>query len=272
MKIDSPTEADWQVFLDLAMAEGWRVPRRELELYRGILAGGAFVLRRQGEPCGFVTAVPHENSGWIGNLLVAARCRGRGYGNLLFDRALEFLRDRGMTSVWLTASQSGRPIYEKKGFQLVGGIERWTLVLDEPPMGTRSGAHGDFGSLCRGDCRIWGESRRSLLIPLARGGEVFSQGETSALLQEGDGMRVLGPWVSETLCPRENRRVLLSALASVPAGTEVVVDLLEGSPLSSLVTAAGFRRRGRSDLMVLGPRAGVDLRPLVALASLGSMG
>lgn len=272
MKIDSPTEADWDVFLQLARLEGWRVPLRELELYRRILADGTFVLRCRGETCGFATAVPHAETGWIGNLLVPAACRGRGYGKLLFGHALDFLKNRGMTSFWLTASESGRPLYEKKGFRVVGGIERWSLTLDEPPMGDPSGVKGDLESLCRVDCRIWGESRRPLLLSLAHGGNIFSQGDTTALLQGGNSMRVLGPWISETHCPRENRQVLLAALTSACAGTEVVVDLLEGSPLSPLLTAAGFLRRGRTDLMVLGQCAGVDLRSLVSLASLGSMG
>jgi GNAT superfamily N-acetyltransferase len=271
MKFDSPIDADWRVFLDLARAEGWRVPARELELYRGALADSAFVLRRQGEACGFVTAVAHERSGWIGNLLVPSECRGRGYGTLLFDHAVDSLRSRGLTSIWLTASEMGRPLYEKKGFRVVGGIKRWTLVIDEalgppPPEG------GDLESLCRLDFRAWGESRRRLLLPLARGGEVFSRGDTAALLQEGDGMRVLGPWVSGTLCPRENRQVLSAVLAAAATGTEVVVDLLESSPLAPLLTAAGFVPRGRCDLMTLGPCGGVDLGPLVSLASLGSMG
>jgi len=260
------------VFLSLARAEDWRIPGRELELYRGPLADCAFVLRRQREVCGFVTAVPHERSGWIGNLLVPAHCRGRGYGNLLFDRALDFLRGQGMRSFWLTASALGRPLYEKKGFQVVGGIERWSLVLDEPPMGPLSGVDGAFETLRHGDSRVWEESRSLFLASLSRGGKVFSQGDTAALLQEGDGMRVLGPWVSGTLCPRENRAVLLASLASAEPGTEVVIDALEGSPVSSLLTATRFHCLGRSDLMALGECGGLDMRPLVALASLGSMG
>jgi len=271
MSFDSPTEADWQVFLELARAEGWRIPPRELELYRGPLSDCAFVLRRQGAACGFVTAVAHERSGWIGNLLVPADCRGRGYGSRLFDHGVEFLRGRGVTSLWLPASELGRPIYEKKRFRIVGGIKRWTLVVDAA-LGPRAPESGDFETLCRLDLRAWGESRRLLLNSLARGGEVFARGDTVTLLQEGDGMRVLGPWVSETLCPRENRQVLSSVLAAVAAGTEVVVDLLESSPLAPLLAAAGFAPQGRCDLMTLGPCEGVDLRPLVSLASLGSMG
>lgn len=271
MRIDSPTEKDWQFFLKLARAEGWRIPPRELELYRGPLADCAFVLRRDGEVCGFVTTVAHERSGWIGNLLVPAECRGRGYGSRLFDHAVDFLRHAGMTRICLTASELGRPLYAKKGFQVVGGIRRWVRGMDETA-DTPSTGEGDFDELCRLDSRVWGESRRRLLLPLADGGQVFLYGDTAALLQEGEGMRVLGPWVSDSLCPRENRLVLSAVLAVVAAGTEVVVDLLESSPLAPLLTAAGFVPRGRCDLMTLGPCRGVDLRPLVSLASLGSMG
>jgi hypothetical protein len=76
MEIMMPTDADWQVFLALAREEGWRVPKSELELFRGPLAGSAFVLRRGEEVLGFVTAVAHERSGWIGNLIVPVTAVG----------------------------------------------------------------------------------------------------------------------------------------------------------------------------------------------------
>ena len=271
MKIDSPTDADWDLFLALARKEGWKIPPREQELYRGALADGAFVLRSQGEIHGFVTAVAHEKSGWIGNLIVPARNRGLGYGSRLFDHAVSFLKGRGVTSVWLTASKLGRPLYAKKGFCTVGGVRRWVRVMDEAA-GASPAGEGDLEALCRLDSRAWGESRRRLLLPMADGGRVFLCGDSAALLQEGDGMRVMGPWLSCSLCPRENRQVLLSVFSGVESGTEVVVDLLESSPLAPLLTAAGFTPKGRCDLMTLGTFRGVDLRSVVSLASLGSMG
>lgn len=270
MEIISPMDADWQVFLALAREEGWRVPKNELALYRGSLAGSAFMLRRGDEVLGFVTAVAHEKNGWIGNLIVPRDCRGRGYGVLLFDHAVAILERHGIESLWLTASPQGRPLYEKKGFTAVDGIVRWTLRTDGESLA--EGGRTEADQLLAGDARVWGESRGRLLAPLTREGQVFAFGGSVALLQQGEDMQVLGPWISAECCPRENRRLLLAVLGAAAERTELVTDVLESSPLQSLLRAAGFNRQGRCDLMVRGGTQGVRLSQQVSLASLGSMG
>lgn len=271
MQIANPSESDWQLFLDLARQEGWRVPPQELILYRGSLADCAFVLKDAGTARGFVTAVAHGKSGWIGNLLVPAECRGRGYGTLLFDHALATLARRGVGSIWLTASPLGRPIYEKKGFRGVDGVERWTMRAAGAPVAVDVTAVG-LERLLAADALVWGESRRALLEPLAAAGRVFASGSTVALLQQAGAMRVIGPWVSPELCPRENRMLLMALLSAAGEGEELVADVLASSPLKPLLAAAGFTAGGYNDLMVRGETAGIDLSRLVALASLGSMG
>jgi GNAT superfamily N-acetyltransferase len=270
MEISTPTNADWQVFLALARAEGWRVPKNELALFRGPLAGSAFVLRRGEEVLGFVTAVAHERSGWIGNLIIPPACRGRGYGALLFDHAVDVLERLGVASIWLTASPLGRPLYEKKGFAAIDGVVRWTLKAEGRSLA--EGGRTEIAGLLAGDVQVWGESRNRLLAPLAREGEVFASGRTVALLQGSQGMQVLGPWFSPERCPRENRQLLLAVLGAAAERTELVTDVIESSPLQSLLRAAGFARQGRCDLMARGGTQDVRIENLVALASLGSMG
>lgn len=270
MEIMTPTDADWPLFLALARDEGWRVPKNELALFRGPLAGCAFVLRRGEEILGFVTAVAHEKSGWIGNLIVPPDFRGRGYGILLFDHAVEVLERQGVVAIWLTASIQGRPLYEKKGFVSVDGIVRWTLKTE----GRSLQKNGEMkaGQLYKADAQVWGESRDRLLSPLVEKGQIFGEGGSVALLQQGDDMQVLGPWTSAELCPRENRRLLLAVMAAAGEKVELVADILESSPLQSLLRAAGFSRRGRCELMVRGRVNNVRMDKLVALASLGSCG
>lgn len=270
MEIVAAGPADWEVFLRLARREGWRVPPQEVALFGDRLAGDALVLREGGAWRGFVTAVAHERTGWIGNLLVPAECRGRGYGTFIFERTLETLRRRGCRSLWLTASELGRPLYEKKGFQLLDGIDRWVLeVSAERREGGAGNAAGE--ALLEADRLGWGESRRRLLPPLIAGGEVFRYGSSVALLQQGDQSRILGPWYSAQLCPRENRQLLAEALAAA-GGAEVVADVRASSPLRPLLTAAGFRCQGSCALMAAGAVAEVDLSAHIALASLGSIG
>jgi GNAT superfamily N-acetyltransferase len=269
MEVTQVEVSDWGVFLALARQEGWEVPEQELKLFRGPLAECAFSLKKQTGPVGFVTAVNHDSGGWIGNLIVHPDWRGRGCGALLFDHAAEVLSRRGAERLWLTASVLGRPLYEKRGFRAVNGVVRWTLDV---ALGSLPPAGGEMAkeSLFRGDCLAWGESRRNLLDHLMEEGRVFGCGETAALLQKKGRMQVLGPWVSPNLCPRENREVLTAVLAAAEGG--LVTDVLESSPVSSLLAAVGFRSCGRCDLMLRGEARGVEFSSMVSLASLGSMG
>ncbi len=271
MEITTPTRSEWTLFSELARLEGWRVPALELELFQGDLAHGAFVLRAEEMPRGFVTAVAHERSGWIGNLIVPARERGKGFGARLFGHALQTLEERGMSSQWLTASPLGRPLYERRGFRVVDRVERWTLRLEGSWDAAACDGAGE-DELLRGDREAWGESRSALLMALSRKGRVIAFGGTVALLQDGGGVQILGPWCSREGCPRENRRILLAALSLARPGDELVADVLASSPVAPLLTAAGFIRTGETDLMVRGASEGLDLSRVVALASLGSMG
>jgi len=85
-------------------------------------------------------------------------------------------------------------------------------------------------------------------------------------------MQILGPWYSPNLCPRANRRLLQQALAVADPTREIVADLLASSPLRQLLAGAGLSPAGMNLLMVRGSHSAVDLRMLVTLASLGSMG
>jgi len=271
LEISVPATRDWELFRRLADSEGWRVPPAELELYRRGPCGRAFVLKREAEPRGFVTLFAYRVNGWIGNLIVPPEYRGRGYGSRLFDHAAEVLRHRGVDNIWLTASEMGRPLYSRRGFVTVERIERW--VLNNAGDGGEGGAHSvdDEAFYCL-DGRIWGESRRNLLAPLRQGGKLLMQGSTAALLQEGNGVQILGPWLSAGLCPQENRQVLAAALTAARPRATLVADVVAGSPVRSLLAAAGFVARGRTELMVRGAGSTLKVESLVALASLGSMG
>jgi GNAT superfamily N-acetyltransferase len=267
LKIERPTASDWVEFRCLAAAEGWRVPARELELYAGPLADSAFVLR--GKECrGWVTTVAHERSGWLGNLLVPPAFRGWGYGARLFDHALEVLDEQGCRSVWLTASEQGRPIYERRGFVAVDRIVRW---VGTGVAGGEAVPSAGTGELYAADREVWGESRRPLLEWLARGGRLASEEGTVLLLQAGTELQVLGPWYARESCPRRNRQVLSAALAGAGSGA-VVADVLASAPVGNLLAAAGFRRVGECALLVRGADPGIQRSGLVSLASLGSMG
>jgi len=272
--IGTPAAQDWEVFQRWAATEGWRVPAQELALYRQELADSAFMLRdADARPLAFVTVCRQQRSAWIGNLIVDPMRRGEGLGRRLFEHAVRHLTERGTVSLWLTASAEGLPLYASCGFREAGRIERWVrrreaaLAVSSPPSGG-----GELYPLVRADAAAWGHSRAELLTLLARGGKIFASGSTVALLQPGADLRVLGPWLSADHCPRANRAILSLAVDALSGGGEIAVDMMGGSPVRPLLTAAGFRQAGETVLMLRGERGKVCLHEVVALASLGSMG
>ena len=99
----------------MAAEEGWRIPEVERRLFQGVWTNQALALVEDEIFCGLVTAVAHQRSGWIGNLIVPSPLRGRGYGQRLFRAALELLKRCGVKTACLTASEQGQPLYEKAG-------------------------------------------------------------------------------------------------------------------------------------------------------------
>lgn len=272
LAIGKPWPSNWETFYQLATEEGWRIPQIERQLWRGPWAEYAHCLRGAGFFAGLVTAVPHQTSGWIGNLIVAPSLRGRGLGGRLFKHALADLLQRGLNTIWLTASEQGRPLYEKAGFIAVGQVERWVrpagAILDRRV----APSPGDAQQLRHHDRLAWNEERATFLDHLLVNNQVFGCHDSVALLQKGVDMQILGPWYSGDLCLRSNHMLLQQVLAAADPDVELVTDILTPSPIHQILSVSGFHSFGRSQLMAKGPaRSGAD-GMVLALASLGSVG
>lgn len=273
-------KGEWDAFLRLAKAEAWCVPERETKLFRGPLADSAFGIRSQDGTCGFVTAINHEHNGWIGNLIVAEAYRGQGHGSALLDHAIVTLRGRGARCIWLTASELGRPIYERRGFTLIDGIDRWTRKgAGKGEASAVSKVNAD--AVIAADTLAWGGSRSRLLMQLAADGEVYSGGASVMLLQVPGPMRVLGPWVIQTGVIQTGIKqtghddvadLLAAAVAMTPVDVEIVIDVRRGAKLDQRLEQAGFQWQGYNAFMAHGSVDHVDLSRIFSLATLGSMG
>ena len=267
-EIRTATPVDWDIFARLAAAEGWRISPAERQLFRGPWAGHALALEVDGQWCGFVTAVPHQRSGWIGNLIVPLEARGHGYGRRLFAAAVARLERKRLNSLWLTASEQGRPLYEQYGFVKIDEIERWIGV---GVGGDEDGLRNNEG-LWLADGRAWGEKRRELLMAVAGHGRAFTAVDAVIFLQQAGEMHILGPWYRGESDTRVHRDLLQQALAATDPGRELVVDTLLSSSVHPLLAEVGFTPIGRATLMVRGGPGAARLERMAALASLGSVG
>lgn len=272
MTLRVPGQEDWQRFFRLVEEEGWRVPQVERQLFMGRWADAALVLELQARFCGLVTAVAHQRSGWIGNLIVPAELRGAGYGSTLFCAALDGLKELGLESIWLTASALGRSLYAKHGFVVVDRIERWVLPSGVSRIEAVDVATVSAAALLAADREAWGEQRQVLLEEVVQTGQVFACGGSIALLQREPGLQIVGPWYANTVDSVSSWRLLQAVLDTADADLDVVIDLLVSSPVRSLLPEAGLHKRGENLLMVQGDDSAVARDQMVALASLGSVG
>jgi len=262
------TDGDWQLYLQWAKREGWQVSFHEQRLFQNLWRPYFFALHVGGELRGFVSAVAYRESGWIGNLLVPEQQRGQGFGSALFDFALEFLRQSKPRRIWLTASETGQPIYERRGFRVIDSIERWSILgrkTEESHPGTT------VAELVDTDTQCWGESRSPLINALADDGVVLKVGQTIGLLQSGPGTFQLGPWLSFDKSAQDNRLLLQQAIGRTAHGKELLVDVLASAEMGLVLHSSGFKCKGTNQLMLFSEEA-VPLDGVMALASLGSIG
>ena len=261
-------------FLKLAEAEGWVAEPWEFEFLLREFPQGCFAARgNDGETTGYVTSLCLLRSGWIGNLIVAEQCRGGGIGKALLRKALEALRTAGAQTIWLTASKSGTPLYEKHGFKRVDTIIRWvgtgrqrhTVHRDKYKQGFLVVASHDL------DSNVWGDCREVLLNATARRGQPL-QNESGFIVRQQCGKAVqFGPFAS--LDANSAVRLFDEAVGNVDVGTKIFLDV----PLSNRAAVRILNRRGMhvcgsNELMYAGTRP--DYRPelLYGLATMGSCG
>lgn len=271
MQIDQFKQNDLDRFMSLAKAESWVCDRWEFDFLFNAFPQGCLVARRWGIPVGFVTSVKYGSSGWIGNLIVREQFRGQGIGSMLMKGALATLEDAGAETVWLTASLSGKPIYESLGFRSVDVINRWV----GRGVGDEEDDHPARECISRDDMLDidqagWGDRRDAIIDLTLERGRVFSTRGAFLVSQScTDGIQ-LGPWGGT-----DGGALLLLEEALAEAGWENKVFLdapLGNSALTSFLLGMGFSIRGTTLLMCRGKAPDYAPEHIYALASMGSMG
>lgn len=261
-------------FLRLAEAENWVAESWEFEFLLSQFPQGCFAAYgNNGETAGFVTSLRHDRSGWIGNLIVAAEYRGKGIGERLFSTALEALRSSGVETFWLTASKSGKSLYEKYGFNSIDTIIRWvgTGRQRHATPDHHSDGHTSNSSMSGIDCQAWGDRRDALLAASAGRGILLLDESGFAVIQSCGNARQFGPFSALGIGIAES--IFETALRTVPNGTKISLD----APASNREALVLFNRKrmriaGTNELMFAGVKP--DYRPeyVFGLATMGSCG
>jgi GNAT superfamily N-acetyltransferase len=166
------------------------------------------------------SGVAYPPLGLVGNMIVAEDHRRHGLGGMLLGSIIEFLEQAGCTRLELSATDQGRPLYEKHGFTPMepgshAELPR-TLAL-RAPNGLRVATAGrtDADRLTAYDAARFGGSRAPLIqamvsdsarpaLMAARGDELVGYG----WLRPEAGR--IGPWVADD--PEAAGAILADAL------------------------------------------------------------
>lgn len=261
------SEAEIAPFLALAKGEGWICERWELEFLLAGFPQGCFVRREEETALGYVTAIRHGRSGWVGNLLVHPDARRRGIGRELMERAVSALLAGGVETVWLTASEQGAGLYRKLGFVPIDSINRWSRK------GALNRTHRcetlEIESVRSVDRVGWGDRRERLLQATCGRGRLHTSSGGFIGCQESSFGTQIGPW--GCLIAAQAAELLDRVLTE--GDEDVFLDVPAGNfTAAALLGERGFTVKGSSLLMYLGDDPLYQPGSIYALASMGSMG
>jgi ribosomal protein S18 acetylase RimI-like enzyme len=266
--------ADISSFLAYAARENWVVGAWEFEFLINRFPQGCFTARDDsGAITGFVTSLRHEQSGWIGNLIVAEQQRGSGIGTALFNKALAALTTAGAKTIWLTASTSGAPLYEKHGFRALDTIFRWIGTGRQRQIAHVSTTQQEKLATASYllDAEAWGDRRHALLDVTAKRGTLLQKGSGFIVRQPSGDDTQLGPFLAEDAAGAEY--LFDEAARAILPATKIMLD----APASNRAAQRLYKRRmmkvaACSMLMYAGKKPEYRADLIYGLATMGSCG
>jgi predicted N-acetyltransferase YhbS len=214
--------------------------------------GDVLVAERNGRRVGGVCCASFGRTGWIGALGVLPDARRRGVGEALTRAASERLRARGAETVLLFATDMGRPLYERLGFEAEDTVTAWrgTAGTARSDVTLRVLREDDRPALRALDRAATAEDRTAVLDALV---------PLSGLIAErrGDpvGWAVTSPWgAGVAICAADTLAgVALTAAAASGPGSNTMVAPDANLAAADALGRWGFAPTAAGARMRLGP-------------------
>jgi GNAT superfamily N-acetyltransferase len=246
----------------LTIAYGTTSRRRLLELYLATQPDGWFVIEREGELVAIAGCLTYGPFCWLGLVGTHPAVRGQGLARRISQHMIDWSRARGCATIALDASDPGRPVYERLGFETVG---RTVELAGAPIEGPRAPREDDMdvGELIELDTAVFGADRSALLRGFSRGhrdgAAVLRNGAGRATGYLFAGERLIGPGFAPDA---EGAARLVRALLALPGERRLQVPA-ESAYLETLLELGLVEQRrlahmrlgdltlpGRRDLLV----------------------
>jgi len=291
LTIRQMTSAEIPLGMRLKEVAGWNQSEADWRRHLELEPDGCFVGCCDGTPAATLAVtvfggddstdkVATRPSAWIAMVLTDPAFRRRGLANALLEHGIAYAENRGAKSIWLDATEMGRPVYEKLGFAAVFGLTRRRGIVRAVPgdsfdaplraMTAEDLAGGEVDDL---DLAATGADRLRLLASLRRDlpeaalVAMRNPQEVTALLgfalaRRGSRAVQVGPVIART--DAIGRAMLASEFAHL-AGSESLLDIpddnlaaIEVAEAAGLTPERSFYRMVRNSTAGEAAFAGVD--------------
>ncbi|MEZ5402584.1 MAG: GNAT family N-acetyltransferase [Bryobacteraceae bacterium] len=242
--------ADLPHLLDLSAQAKWNQTEADWQRLLQLAPDGCFGIEAGGRIVASTTAIRYGSEvGWIGMVLTDAAHRGEGRATALLNHAIEHLRGQGVAWAKLDATDEGRPIYSKLGFEDECAVERWRRPATAAPV-TASRPLNTYAVDPSFDRAHFGAPRIALLASLNADGEsALVTGFGYAMGRPGANADYFGPSVVRT---REAARLLVEWHLARHSGRDVYWDLLpDNADAVQLAIDHGFQPQRHLTRMAL---------------------
>jgi hypothetical protein len=250
----------------MVLRHGWGVRRDWLAFAATSDRCRAVVAEAGGEVVATGVGTANGPVGWLGSVFVAPDRRGHGLGRAVTQAVLDWLEAAGCSTVVLVATDDGRRLYERMGFD----VQTSYRILEAPGLDdadapgsrhplVRPFTSGDLDAMATLDRIATGEDRRHLL-------ERFAGPETARIAASGGqvaGFLVRPPWgggATVASTPDDAVAMITARRRTAgPAGRVRVGVLDENEAGIARLLAEGFREAWSAPRMVRG--APIEWRP-----------
>ncbi|MBD8890965.1 GNAT family N-acetyltransferase [Roseibium litorale] len=243
----------------LSKAANWPHREEDWMLFQSLSRGLAMI--EKGEVVATALTTPFGPVATVNMIIVDERMRGRGLGRKIMSGVMELAAPQEWR---LIATEEGRPLYEKLGFEAYGdvvqhqGIAKAATQCEPLAAGDADGLHlaapADAGAIASLDRDASGMDRSGLIEALLSMGQIFVLREAGritgfAVLRPFGRGEVLGPVAAADA--GEAKR-LMSHIISHCEGRFLRVDTTAGTGLSPWLEQHGLTLAGGGTAMRLG--------------------
>lgn len=179
----------------LKESAGWNQTEEDWERLLALEPAGCFAVDWGGRLAATATVLPYgQDMAWIGMVLTAPDCRGRGLASALMQRAVDFAERNGIAKISLDATNMGIGLYRRFHFESDEIVRRW----ERPALAETIAPVAVDGWRLDADLdrRAFGADRSDLLQRLARVESASLAGRGYAMGRPGSHAAYFGPCVA----------------------------------------------------------------------------